>query len=147
MTGAVLDKFVSTMTDILQSAKDFTLEQAPDVLKQIIVWKRGEETASFLFFALLGVASVVFFYRVYRQASLAIAVVRAKPGADRYMKGYDWDDYGSFVVACYVLPVGGLISFIGVFNGFSDMLQVWLAPKIYLIEYFAHFVTKGGCAK
>jgi hypothetical protein len=106
------------LTEILNgvlSAKDFMLAELPDVVQQLLLWKfyyhLSHVILGFLFVAL------VFFIR-YKCSTLESWNPRT-------------DDLFSYVVAT-------VVSFFTILITFNlTWLQVWLAPKVYLIEYAA----------
>jgi hypothetical protein len=119
MDKLVLDKFVATMTELLQSAKDFTLEQAPDVLRQLVAYERA----------------ITIFY----VASCLLGAIALAFGTKQLLR--HGDDLGDAAGAALLfLLVGELVVVIMFFHNVSDFLKVWVAPKVFLIEYFAHLV-------
>jgi hypothetical protein len=136
MATPALDKFVETMTGILQSAKDFTLEQAPDILRQVVVWKRAEETAYLALTLLILVGTGIAYLKLFRWTAGQVA--KAKTERGNYKTGFD--DYGVFMFGSVAAGIICPISTITALCRIGDTLQVWLAPKVYLIEYFSHLI-------
>ena len=96
------------------SAKDFVLAELPEVIYQLLLWKFAESIICLL----AGIAA------------LAICCIGAK-------KTWEWaaeDGTGlEAITILWLLPTA-----FAVFEGLNiKWLQIWLAPKVYLIEYAA----------
>jgi uncharacterized membrane protein YgdD (TMEM256/DUF423 family) len=107
------------LLNIINSSKEFVLTQAPDVFQQTIAYGIYSNTvALFIFsgFLLLGCFGLFMGYR------------RIK---NEYARDF-WILVGA--------PVGGvmlLIGLIGVVCSYDELLQVKMAPKLYLIQTLA----------
>jgi hypothetical protein len=100
-----------------ESAIAFTQEQLPEVIQQLLTWKLVE---SLIWFAL----SALFF--LAGNTLTAVTILRS-------MKDPDSDsDFVLFML--FVALCGNAAIVIGT-N--VTWLQIWLAPKVYLIEYAA----------
>lgn len=110
---------------VISKGVDFALEQTPDIIHQALVWFA---TLSFIEF----VSQILVFYVSYRLI--------------KHANKLGWfDDGGSpdsgFIVGC--------IGVIALFMNFLilttrgnvlNWLQIWIAPKIFLIEYASHLI-------
>jgi len=115
------ERFLKLINDSLEGGKGFVLEQAPDVVQQLILWKRVE---SIVIVALLAVTALV-----------ALCLARS------WSAKVDWDSaategyvYAS-VSGCFVFAsclIAALI--VAVYS-----LEVWLAPKVYVLHYLSGF--------
>jgi len=105
------------MIDNLAKTKDFVIEQAPDVIQQLLVYKFYISLVCFILGLILGVLAI---YSAFR-------FITAKP-AD------------GIVIACSAVGF-----FIGSFAGSGFLLEgtawfkIWLAPKLFLLEYAKGF--------
>lgn len=119
------DKLQSALADAVTKsiqaagdATDFLIGQLPDVIKQFLMWKMVESIA-WNVVSVIGVLAM-------------IAIVRKFLAKGRQTK-WDWEDrlfpfaIGSFLF-CFVIAIS-------TFNFNLDWLQIWVAPKVYLIEY------------
>jgi len=101
------------MIDDLAKTKDFVIEQAPDIIQQLLVYKFSVSLVCFILGLMLGVLAI---YSVFR-------FIAAKTD-DGITRAYS---------------VLGL--FIGAFAGSGFLLEgtawfkIWLAPKLFLLEY------------
>lgn len=107
----------------VQSAKDFALEQAPDVVHQLLTWKLAEAclylTCGAIFFVTAMVAWKVF------------ATCLRKAPHDLTPKTIASMCYGT---------LGSILGPCAFFDYGPTALQIWLAPKVYLLEYAADLV-------
>ncbi len=114
------------LIDSTTSAAEFVQSEIPEVLEQLLMWKMGEG----IFFICLG----LFF--------ALITYLLRKPT----VKGWN-DDYesGDADTAWAELRTIGLIWFsivsvIIIAISTLTVLKIWLAPKVYLIEYAASLI-------
>ncbi|OWT55236.1 hypothetical protein [Candidimonas nitroreducens] len=115
--AALLNKTISG----LDAGQQFLSAQLPDVIHQLLIWKA---TISGLAFA---VGLVVFIVTVV----LDILIYKNK----EYWN--DREHPPAYMVVVFVSTIGGIISIPILFTNL-EWLQIWLAPKVYLIEYAAH---------
>jgi hypothetical protein len=112
----------------LDKSIDFMSAQLPDVIQQLLWWKFAESFILFLCgFLVLGLIALMHysFYKYVKKNNLN-------------------GDHG--VWPLWVIG-GSLVTLFGVAFIFTECfnftwLQIWIAPKIYLIEYAAHLI--GG---
>ena len=119
----IIDK---TMTGVDQSI-DFLSEQIPDVLSQLLLWYG----VSNMIYAFVGVAILYTCYRVVK-----------KPKGTKETWLWEWNEYReTHKVSDWVALSPALL--LPVILGFSlltkvmDALQIFIAPKIWLLEYAA----------
>lgn len=108
----------------IDSAVSFSQAQIPDVVHQLLLWNA---VSSALFQAF-----ILAFLLFYAWSSVkAIKKVANGP----------LDDVGDTICILWTIfgGVASLILFIGFWFNF-DWLKIWLAPKLYLIEYAASLV-------
>lgn len=129
-------------TDAVSSGVSFLKAELPDVVSQLLLWKLASNFAATLF--CLGVA--------VGAAWLLVKIVNAKevgpfrePPREYQVKyeGKTVGDWSVFSVigsglACFSFLVSAPLAF----SSAMTCLQIWLAPKIYLIEYAARLA--GG---
>lgn len=120
-TQEELANLIKTVTDGINSATEFTLQHAPDVVQEILLWNT--------------VTSAVFF---------VVGVLMAI-GVGIKLKGFiisnfsNDDDYLDSI-SLIVLVFGGSTSLIMICENL-DWLQIMIAPKLYLIEYASKLVN------
>lgn len=128
MNEQLQEKLLEIVTKIesgTESAWGFITEQTPDVVEQLLLW---HGVYSFVFFSLgfiVIVLSLIFSYgflKIHKEKRND-----AKEN-DRY---YD-DSYG--VGSCVSLAFGSISGFLILLKNLT-WLQIWLAPKVWLLEY------------
>lgn len=113
--AAVLQKAL----EVAEKTGDFVTDQAPDVVHQLLVWKLA---SSVLVAAVLLFVAAIFARLVYRATK---------------WKDDDRDAQAACVVAG---TVGAALCGAAGVSAAITALQIWLAPKVYLIEYAASLV-------
>lgn len=114
---ALVEIFNSTV-----SAKDFLVSNLPDVINQLLVWKFW---MSLVYNAAAVLICVIFFICVFLVFK-------------KWDKILEKDlEFGVIICTIMIVPVA-LVSFVCLIN--FDWLNIYLAPKIYLIEYAARMV-------
>lgn len=119
VTGEVYDAAKGVTT----KAIDFASEQIPDVIHQLLIWQLAESLA----YVVLGLTFILLFFWTRSRVK---AYVEA-------------DDGDKEIVLMYTVFAGGLSFSIGgmiMFYNLLDVLKIWFAPKIFLIEYAAHLL-------
>ena len=122
-TSQVVGEIVHDTISVLKDAKNFVLDQAPKVIKEFLVW-RMTQCAFWLVFGLLLVGLTFI-------ASWRI-VVNTKPGSEERAL--------ATVLRWAVAP---LLFFAFVGPNVYEMLYIYLAPRVYLIENVAYLLKYG----
>jgi hypothetical protein len=126
MDPAQAERLLKLITDSLEQGKDFVLEQAPDVVQQLILLKRIEY-------------SVYVLVAVPFLAVTAAFVLRSLPRIKE-----EFNDMSSPPLRSFASAVLGVIAFPTTIMLFENilpvLLKVWFAPKVYLLEYLASIV-------
>ena len=108
--------------EVAGTVKDFTIEQAPDVIQQLILFHRINE----LFFAAVGPIMLVVSYKL-----IVVSLRRLDNGGD--------DAWLCGLFSGVIGIIAGPAMF---FCNISAAIKVWIAPKVFLIEYLSNIV--GG---
>ena len=145
------ETLVNVINDVTQSvstAKNFLVSEIPDVIQQLIMWKTCK-------YAILAVAAVIIFSLAFRYFRAVLTISNKKDCTKKQLAMVkNWNCYGSrsdeeitsyelkdstvFTSAiCVVLMVLTGIVFLQVF---FDLIQIIVAPKVWLIEYAADLV-------
>lgn len=124
MNNDALNEFAKFMTESLKQAKDFTIEQAPIVCKEVIHQAIAENVMSLVF----GLFMLALAYPVYKWVERRVE---------------KQDSYGcwgmGYIFGTLPLIIGGTLATI---SSISELVKVAIAPRLYLIEYFAHLVKQ-----
>ncbi|HCB1653153.1 TPA: hypothetical protein MYP81_000679 [Citrobacter farmeri] len=120
----ILIALLQKASDGIDSAVSFSQAQIPDVVHQLLIWN----TVSSILFQLFILSSIGgYIFAVYK-----------------FHKASNDSDIseGVLIAAVVAFFVGGVIVIgLGVaFFAYFDWLKIWLAPKLYLIEYAASLI-------
>ncbi|QHQ14541.1 hypothetical protein GMW39_00770 [Pectobacterium parmentieri] len=112
----VLADLLQKASNGIDSAVSFSQAQIPDVIHQLMIWNAVSSALAQIFcvFIIIG----CFFMTI------------------KAWKSRDYDLIFPSFIAFIIFISGGLI---GLFSNF-DWLKIWLAPKLYLIEYAANLI-------
>lgn len=117
----ILVELLQKAANGIDGAMSFSQAQIPDVIHQLLVWN----TVSSLMFQLIAILTVMGFLLTVKKAWEAA-------------EGYSGADFFAFLyITCGTLA--SVIMFVGFWFNF-DWLKIWLAPKLYLLEYAASLI-------
>lgn len=133
-----LAAIIGRTMDGVQAGIDFLSAEIPDVIHQLLMWKLVEAIITTTFCALLIVAIVVIWFK-YAGLGEKIDLDGGNYQNHRWTLTHDCDgDLSPHVMATAFLSLLPLIG--SSMEGFSALkvaLQIFIAPKLYLIEYAA----------
>ncbi|QLR51848.1 hypothetical protein HV344_06765 [Citrobacter freundii] len=120
----ILADLLQKASNGIDSAVSFSQAQIPDVVHQLLLWNAASSA--------LFQAFILVFLSFYAWSS----VKAIKNVANGHL-----DDAGDTICILWAIfgGVAGLILFICFWFNF-DWLKIWIAPKLYLIEYAASLV-------
>lgn len=113
----------------VNKTSQFVVDQAPDVIQQIISWEFWSSLTGAVISGLLGGLLLIQFRRFWAWAN-------PKDESKMSMDRYDARFFGS---AFGFLPAAVLLIFIFLFE-FLDVVKVSVAPKLFLIEFLSNLV-------
>jgi len=120
----------------VDSVVEFSKAEIPDVIHQLLLWHFAE---SLIYFSI----GIIIFVILFLYCKL-IMINRWWPEYKRQMKG-NYNDRTEFIT--FALPFTSalgtvILTVIGVFVIFAnlDWLKIWIAPKLYLLEYGASLI-------
>jgi len=117
MNKETLDSFVGEMTNLLKTAKDFTVEQVPQVAKEILRYNAALD----MMWIVVGMVGLFLSYKFYK-------FTKKLCKTEQYEILY-------VVVGCT-----SIISVITTLASAADLLKIELAPRVFLLEYLARLV-------
>jgi len=129
-----LDKFFGELLELLKSTANFTLEQAPLVFKEIIIYDGIIKNGLGVLFGLFGIYCVLAFPRV-----LSDALKYCDSGE---CKG---EICVPKVIRTVLTGVLGIAGFIVGICSLLTLLKAIFAPRLYLIDYVTNLLKGGGC--
>lgn len=117
-----LEPLINQLTEIIKGTKDFTLSQAPDFVRQYLIKSMTEAIAGIVLSVPIFIGSVFLFK--YGMAGLK-----------------EYEDEAS---VCLLVSGSAIcFSFIVVCVNIHDLLIIWLAPKVWIVENMVKMM-KGG---
>ena len=125
------DSIMSSISNTAAKAADFANEQIPDIAVQYILYNRVYLTSVVVIALVVLLTQQVLTLKWVRKA-----IVSSKGG---------WVDLDSYCFSYIVLTgITAAITLTVVFTNFKNLLLVWFAPKIFLIEQIVHLVKSVG---
>ena len=133
MSEKSLSILEQTLVDTINATKqgitagiDFASNQIPDVIQQLLMWKLAEN----ILFAFVFVLCIIFYLVVMTKAW---NIYQAKSERERN-EGF-LVLFGAFGgVFLFIMPAIALVVHL------KEILQITIAPKIYLIEYVSNLI-------
>ena len=108
-----LAPLINEVVEIIKQTKDFTIAQSPDFVRQYLIIQ-GIETVGWLLFSMVFLGAVVKFYLCFRSW---------------------WDEMNE--IGCFfgvvAIVIGGFGSVFGIILNLTNLFEIWLAPKAYLV--------------
>ncbi len=139
MESKTLEQLDKTGADAIKTAQEygsqiveFVREQAPELIEEIILFKRvGYST-----YVLMGIIC----------GCVAYKLIKMIPSATKKYEDNDENISDFFIMfGSIIAPIGFTIVGIGtICTNLTPCLQVWFAPRLYLLEYFSDLVDRGG---
>ena len=123
-TDKQLAEILKKGLEAAEKTVNFVVEQAPDLIQQLIVWK----TCEYIFLIIISIAFMFSLYKWHKSAM------------KRYDDFNDFCNKSEFFIYCIYAIVVIIIFGIALFSSFFDLLHILLAPKIWLIEYAANLI-------
>ena len=108
----------------VEAGVSFLSTEIPDVIHQLLVWKMAQ--------SVVGAAFLI---------AVIVTYLWSLKFAKKWFKAEREKSYGSEEIPVMIWTFAGAV-FLGIplfelYGRTSDIIQIWLAPKIYLIEYSA----------
>lgn len=135
----MIDITVKNMSDIV----NFSKQQIPDVIHQLLMWRALDSILSSVIPFIIGFSLLIwtmtFWRKVPKQASRDNDG-RAPWLPDEY-RSSDSSLYFKYWLRGYIsFVIGSGAILVGFFSFNLDWLQIWIAPKVYLIQYAADLI-------
>lgn len=138
-----LAEIITKVTSGADAAIQFSQEQIPEVLKQLLIWNFIQSLLSFVIPLILLFITVSVAVRFWKKVPTQVSrdndgmrpwIVDEYRDRDNCLHIRHWiQGYASIVVSV-------ILTIIILFNMNLTWLKIWLAPKLYLIEYAASLI-------
>lgn len=132
----ILVELLQKASDGIDSAVSFSQAQIPDVVHQLLVWNFVSSAGS----QVLGIALIVMSFM------LPAFSIRARKNGRQWTAsdGRPLDSWFVpsmlYILSTFAAPaIGSVVGIITISFNF-DWLKIWLAPKLYLLEYAASLI-------
>ena len=123
-TAALLDY----LEVAIRSTTDFATEQTPDVIHQLLVWNF---ITSLILFSVSFVSLIAIVVVTYKIAKCVIPEKQHEVYVKHMKELLEEEEIeGLFIVSCVVFSFAVCTLVLNM-----DWLQIWIAPKLYLLEY------------
>ena len=130
-TDKQLAEILKKGLETAEKTGNFIVEQAPDLIRQLLIWK----TVEYSVYVILGISLIIYFYRWTKKVSKEM-----KENEE------DFEDYFMYSFANILITIGQLslliTGIILIAENLQDLIQIVFAPKIYLIEYSAKLLGR-----
>lgn len=120
-TNKILIDLLQKAASGVDAAVSFSQAQVPDIIRQLMVWKAAAYGMRIFFMSLFLLGCILLFQR-----------------ALKWYESFDNEALGFFSLLSSAL-IGALLV-VGILANISNLVQLWLAPKIWLIEYTAELL-------
>jgi len=124
-----LADLINKTTSTVDKSTNFLVDQAPDVIQQLLTWKLCSVGVSALMLLV-----VLFLVVLWNVRSII------KFNKDPYRHWAYRND--AEMIIFFIIPMISFVLSLCMFDYILEFLKIWLAPKIYLIEYAANLVSK-----
>ena len=130
-TDKQLAEILKKGLETAEKTGNFIVEQAPDLIRQLLIWK----TVEYSVYVILGIYLIIYFYRWTKKVSKEM-----KENEDDF-EDYFMDSFANILIAIGQLSllITGIIL---IAENLQDLIQIVFAPKIYLIEYSAKLLGR-----
>jgi TRAP-type C4-dicarboxylate transport system permease small subunit len=109
---------------------DFAKEQIPEFIQQLIRWQIGTNIFKLI------VCIILLTLAIWLGVKYFSIIIK---------KWYEFDEIHIAFLVSWILGTVfmGIMSFIYIICNTSNLLKLWLAPKVFLIEYLSNIITGG----
>lgn len=136
-----LAELITGVTQTASDAKTFVVAQLPDVVRQLLVWKFFQNLIPMIFFAVVFIVVFTAWLRAFKAGDwnpVYTDSIRWSGHKDcNPQNGYPKMIFGIVKAALTVIS-----AFAFLFSVNLTWLQIWIAPKVYLIEFAKDLIHK-----
>ena len=123
-TEKLVNDALSSVIETVRATGNFVIEQAPDVIRQLILYN----TINLAMWVVLGLVVLLATYVVVKK------FLKLEKTLNKY-------DSGGALAAAVLSGAIGSVTGIGlIMSNISDLIKIIVAPKIWLLEYAASLV-------
>ncbi|ENZ1769346.1 hypothetical protein ACGGZN_004559, partial [Salmonella enterica] len=141
----ILVELLQKASNGIDAAVSFSQTQLPDVVHQLLLWNMVDS----LIKTLIAILTIPLVFRFMKKQCQRVEIGKIcdegyswERGNPKYRQTMVWDSKGE--INFLILPLSGVLIMWGLFiiATVTNMvwLKIWLAPKLYLIEYAASLI-------
>jgi hypothetical protein len=127
-----LNDILTSFIGLLKDTKDFVMKEAPAVLREIVVFYRALYTLQFIGGLLFVVGGLILLHQGY------CVPHEIKEGYNGFITSKDTPDFAIFLWV--MAGISGLVGIVSMGCMLEAVLQIWLAPKVFLLEYISRML-------
>lgn len=140
LQNALVD-MLTKVTSGMDTATAFLSAELPEVVQQLLVWKLAEHSAKLVFALVFLLCALLFFIRFAREYQRG-----ATTGEGNFF--HDGTTYSPVtsqgIIGSVLFAILSIPAVLSLCSNVLTILQIWLAPKIFLIEYVAYLTAAKG---
>ena len=130
-TDKQLAEILKKGLETAEKTGNFIVEQAPDLIRQLLIWK----TVEYSIYVIMGISLIIYFHRWTKKVT-----------KEMKEKKDDYEDYFMSSFPNFLIAVGQIsfliIGIVLIAANLHSLIQIVFAPKIYLIEYTAQLLGR-----
>ncbi|WP_260767364.1 hypothetical protein [Klebsiella aerogenes] len=132
----ILVELLQKAANGIDAAVSFSQAQIPDIAHQLLIWESVHsalfQVCGFLFLA--GALKLPGFAKAAKKNVERWTAYDGKPSDNWFISSISYD------MCTFTLPIAGTMLGITMIVFNFDWLKIWLAPKLYLLEYAASLI-------
>lgn len=125
-----LQKAIADMFNSVLSAKDFLVGELPEYVNQLLMWRMVWSIGFFVIGLALILSAIclqAWIYKSYKNKGAIYSIVSE-----------DAEFWPAIIIIDFILSVTAFIFGVSIIS--MEWLQIWIAPKVWLVEYAASLV-------
>lgn len=136
-TDQAVSQSIQLFNDFAKQGIEFVQQQSPDLCNQIVL--RAEVQYGCLFFIFLVISSILFLLACKWKRYEERIAEKGRKERDNYVEE-KFDEPSVYFFTRFMQIVSFIPFFIGGSINFYDFISVYIAPKVYLVEYFTSLI-------
>ena len=135
LQGAIGDLITKSL-DLAEVSGEFLVNEIPDVVYQLMLW-HGVKSGIICLAGLLSLVAAIYInYRIIK--SITNYTHNGEVGTTVFLKYGNDPDFVIRFVPFVAINILGVITILNTIN--IEWLQIWIAPKVWLLEYAGNFI-------
>lgn len=136
-TDQAVSQSIQLFNDFAKQGIEFVQQQSPDLCNQIVL--RAEVQYGCLFFIFLVISSILFLLACKWKRYEERIAEKGRKERDNYVEE-KFDEPSVYFFTRFMQIVSFIPFFIGGFINLYGFISIFVAPKVYLVEYFTALI-------